>query len=299
MLNFLRGLTSFRALDGTRFYILLILGSVADIFSFLFIFIYITIAFGIVNSTTIDSKNDTIFQIIWAKPYDMAHGTFDHEQDIGLEYIGFFFASLFIIIVMLNLLISILGDSYDKFQLESNKLDYKERIGAVYECEVLLFWRARTEEAHHFAVCDFPTGKGKIGEDDWTGKVFAIQNTMTAIEKKITNSLTSLESNILKELKSMKESAKKEKSGESEWAKKIISKLENLDPKNNSISPLKKQNNSEKKIESNEINENKSENDERSENKSENNESSEKKSVSNESSGKKSENDDSSEQDDE
>ena len=221
MLNFLRGLTSFRALDGTRFYILLILGSVADIFSFLFIFIYITIAFGIVNSTTIDNKNDNLFQIIWAKPYDMAHGTFDHEQDIGLEYIGFFFASLFIIIVMLNLLISILGDSYDKFQLESNKLDYKERIGTVYECEVLFFWRARIEESKIFAVCDYPPGKGKIGEDDWTGKVFAIQRTMTT-------TIDALKCE-------MKDEFKKMNSMQNELEKKIMSKLEALDKRVNPI----------------------------------------------------------------
>lgn len=50
--NFMRGLTGFRAFNWTRFYVRLIFGSVMDIASFLIIFVYITVAFGVINYTS-------------------------------------------------------------------------------------------------------------------------------------------------------------------------------------------------------------------------------------------------------
>ena len=180
-LNFIRGLTGFRAFDGTRFYVRLILGSVLDISSFLYIFIYITVAFGVINYTTGNVDSENIFEIIWIIPYDMAFGNIAHDENLDLGYISFFVASLLVIIVMLNLLISILGDSFGKFQEGSAEIDYMEMIETIYECEVLLFWRASINSKSYFAICDLPWEKP--AQDNITEKLEEMQGKIEGVVK--------------------------------------------------------------------------------------------------------------------
>ena len=61
LLNFIRGLSGFRLFDMTRFYVQLIIRSVKGVFSFLLIFVYSTIAFGVVFYGSESYKDATSF----------------------------------------------------------------------------------------------------------------------------------------------------------------------------------------------------------------------------------------------
>ena len=154
-LNFIRGLTGFRAFSWTRFYVRLILSSVLDITSFFFIFVYMTVSFGVVNFTS-GKVHGTLFEILWTIPYDMAFANYEHDNELDISYTSFLLASLLIIIVMLNLLISILSNSFQNCQISSSELDYMEMIETIFEGEILLFWRKEEVSKAYLAICDVP-----------------------------------------------------------------------------------------------------------------------------------------------
>ena len=58
---------------------------------------------------------------------------------------------------MLNLLISILGDTFGRFEENSEENNYKEMIETIHECEVFLFWKQNSKDKGYFAVCDSPS----------------------------------------------------------------------------------------------------------------------------------------------
>ena len=155
LLTFMRGLTGFRAFSWTRFYVRLILSSVMDIASFLLIFVYIAVCFGVLNFTT-GKVEGSLFEVLWIIPYDTAFSNFNHDKDLDLEYASFLLASLLIIVIMLNLLISILSNSYQQSQIWSSELDHMEMIGTIFEAEILKIWNKDKNAMAFLAICDFP-----------------------------------------------------------------------------------------------------------------------------------------------
>ena len=84
---------------------------------------------------------------------------------------------------MLNLLISILGDSYDLFMLEKTVYDLKEKIGFSLEIQTTLFWNQKYNQSKYIYVLSkaFDDGENN-NNDDWQGKIVYLEKRQ---EKKI------------------------------------------------------------------------------------------------------------------
>ncbi|OMJ67584.1 hypothetical protein SteCoe_35207 [Stentor coeruleus] len=162
-LTLIRGLTAFRCFNGTRYYVHLIISSIRDIKFFLVIFFYSTISFGIINSIT-DANDEFSLQTSWIKSYDMNLGDFSHPKDFSIEYIAFLGASIINVIVMLNLLISVLANSFEKFRTIAAEIDYMEMANVITEVEGLMIFFRRVSESKFFFVCD--ADKKTPGEED-------------------------------------------------------------------------------------------------------------------------------------
>lgn len=187
-LNIIRGLTGFRAFDSTRFFVRLILNCAVNVSAFVFVFIYITLAFGLIN-LTVGGTGSNLFESLWIIPYDMVFGNLDHPEEINLGYITFIIASLLLAILMRSLLVSILGDTYAKFRIKSIELDYQEMMQAIYESEVLLFWRKWKMSRKYFAICDLPVPK----EDELVSyKIDKLRKELGEFEEKVEKSRTEL-----------------------------------------------------------------------------------------------------------
>ena len=185
VLNLLRGITGFRLFNGTRFYIDLILRSLNDIFYFFVMFAYSTFSFGFLFM--ISRQENLSFQSIWAENYDLNFGNYHNEMKNGseiLNYIVYFGATIVNVVLMLNLLISILGDSYDKFQLEQNIVDIKEKAKNCLEIQYMLFWKSRFSELNYIKVCNVAFKNEE--DDDWQGRLKYIDNKLDRIQKEIT-----------------------------------------------------------------------------------------------------------------
>ena len=174
MANFLRGLSGFRAFGSTRFYVRLIIRAVVDVIPFIFIYFYTTISFGMMFwSSDVNSRQDD-FLAIWRSPYELGMGAFNNSDNPDLSYLYFMFTSVINVIIILNLLISVLGNSYDKFQAESFELASIEMTELVLEIETILLCRRKANKRGYIQVCSEVRFEGIT--DEWEGRLKAINN---------------------------------------------------------------------------------------------------------------------------
>ena len=172
--NSFRGLSGFKAFDETRYYTKLILRAIGDIVPFLLVFFYSTLSFGVLyyastlyHGTTIDS--------LWKWSYELNIGSFNNQGIDKLNYFCFMLASIANVIVILNLLISILGNSFDSFQTDSGQIDIYEMGDLIIELETLMFWNRNKNEKRYFNKCE---DLSSLKAANWEGKIKTIMNSI-------------------------------------------------------------------------------------------------------------------------
>jgi hypothetical protein len=143
LISFIRGLTAFRCFDGTRYYSRLVFNSIINIRSFLVIVFYSTVGFGFIRRIyNLDSGDESLNFgdfIVSALNEDLQ--TPDPVTGFEFEYIIYLVAGTINIIVILNLLISVLGKSFEEFNLTRNENDYREMAESIFEIESIMFYR--------------------------------------------------------------------------------------------------------------------------------------------------------------
>ena len=179
-MTFLRGMTGFRCFDASRFYVRLIFRSLDDIKSFIMIFFYSTLAFGII---TFSLSGGTVISLseLWIASYDMNLGQSNHSNELNLQYLIFLLASICNVIIMLNLLISILGDSYDRFQVSALEIDYIEMTEALREIEITMnLFNHDKSKCGYLTACDFSIEQGLLNMNEWEGKILLTEKHIKA-----------------------------------------------------------------------------------------------------------------------
>lgn len=196
LLNVIRGLTGFRAFDKTRYYIKLILISLSNIKFFMIIFIYTTMSFGLLSSkSSKESGGDFDYKYLWIYPFSLTAGDASQmfSDNFELKYLSFCLALIINIILMLNMLISILGDAFDEFQLKSEIFDYSEIAQVLLEIEQIKSLFSPVCVYKYLHICDDPY---RTKGNGWTGKVLfttsEIEKTRKIIEDKISRFESSL-----------------------------------------------------------------------------------------------------------
>lgn len=192
IVNFFRGLSAFRAFDSTRFYTRLILRAFSEAIPFLLVFFYSTLAFGVIYLAA-DFSGDYTLASIWSVPYELSMGNFDNNNDNVLMYSGFIIASIVNVIIILNLLISILGDSFESFQAEAIEIDTLEMVELVIELETLMSWNRELSEKMYFQTCEDLVGEGN---KEWEGRLKAVFTMIESVKTESTERFDALERKI-------------------------------------------------------------------------------------------------------
>ena len=84
---------------------------------------------------------------------------------------------------MLNLLISILGDSFDKFHQASSEIDVKEMIEVILQIESIYLWKRPFKDRYYIHVCEEIKIDGEF--DEWEGKIKVIEKKIDNVSKQI------------------------------------------------------------------------------------------------------------------
>ena len=192
ILSFIRGISGFRVFEPTRFYVKLILHSISRVVPFMIIFAYSTYGFGVIFSKA-KIKNDdySTFDYYWKMPFDLSMGSFDSDTNYEMHYVCFMITSIINVIIMLNLLISILGDAFDEFQVENVELDQIEKLEGILEVEKMYSRFTQKDESKYIHICDKISYERQ--EDDWQGKVRAFENKITKLSQKIDDEFIKME----------------------------------------------------------------------------------------------------------
>jgi WD40 repeat protein len=182
-LNMLRGMAGFRTFSPTRYYLQLLIQSIKSIRWFLLIYVYTTFSAGLL-SVVIKDDLDFSFKTLWISPYGLTAGETDGMTSDSADFKYFTFCiTVFVnIILMLNMIISILGDSFDEFQLNAMYYDFKERTNVIFEIEQILGIFNREERFDFLHIC---VNSDEADENSWRGKVLDIQVGIKDIGKKI------------------------------------------------------------------------------------------------------------------
>ncbi|CAG9318583.1 unnamed protein product [Blepharisma stoltei] len=162
MTNFLRGLVYFRTFDKTRFYVRLIIKAAFDTLTFLLILLYSTFGFAVLY---IASSSKLDLRSAWKLSFELDMGAFNNDGANWIEYWIFSLASIINVILMLNLLISILGKSFDDFQQSQESMDYKEMLDVIIEFESLMYWARKTGKRTYLQKCDYFKQRREKKED--------------------------------------------------------------------------------------------------------------------------------------
>jgi len=132
LLSFLQSLVIFQ----TRHYIGLIEAVTVDIVPFFVILIYFVLGYCTVMATT----NDLNFVDSFKGAYELILGDFDTSNMSDLQWLIFFFGAIFNVIMTLNLLISIISESFDKISFTSKEAETRTRMELILEVEECMFW---------------------------------------------------------------------------------------------------------------------------------------------------------------
>lgn len=156
----LRGISYFRLFDQTRYLINLLSEVFKDMTSFIILLTYSTYSFALIyfimvnNILTITNHEEPKpFSEYIAVAYLLNLGDFDTESYGPFEWVVFFFASVINPLIMLNLLISLMGDTFGRVKEGQEIADIKELTGMVIEGEYLLFCKRNSGNKKLFQVC--------------------------------------------------------------------------------------------------------------------------------------------------
>ena len=140
-LSMIRGITLFRLFYNTRYMISLLSQVLKSLTAFSCVLIYSTISFALLSKTVGDDESKYAFLHQISHIYALQIGAFEVNDDWhGLRWVIFISATIIELIIMMNLLISLLGDTYSGVEEVAEVEDLKQLIEIILEIENLYFW---------------------------------------------------------------------------------------------------------------------------------------------------------------
>jgi len=180
-LSWVRGVMFFRLFEGTRYIINLLVEVIKDMGSFLFLLIYSTLGFAFIFISIDYNNSKGSFESFVGMSWTLALGEFDTEDFSVLQYVCFFIATIVNPLIMLNLLISIMGDTYDRVQESVVVADKKELVGLILAGETLLYWRRNKCNLEFLQMCEIEETREE--GNSWLGKVRELKTRITGTQK--------------------------------------------------------------------------------------------------------------------
>ena len=163
--SMVRGISYFRMFDNTRYMINLLSEVFKDMISFIVLLTYSTFSFALIYFIMVNNvlkfssdipeeeKVELPFTSYLTTAYLLNLGDFNTDGYGLFEWIIFFCASVINPLIMMNLLISIMGDTYGRVKEEQEIADMKELTEMVIEGEYLLFCKRHQGRKTYTQIC--------------------------------------------------------------------------------------------------------------------------------------------------
>lgn len=204
LITWMRGVTYFRIFSPTRYLINLLFEVLTDIPAFLVIFFYTITAFSFIFYSLLEDNRDQNFYVTFVDTYSTTLGNTSTEGYSQLEWLFYVLITLFNFIIMLNLLISILSDTYNRVKEQEIIADGQELASMILEVELMLFWRSDMNEKEYIHLCRDQSAEEASEEKFVMTKLKSMTIKCFDYEKAAINSLTTIQ-NMKNDIKSQNE----------------------------------------------------------------------------------------------
>ena len=185
LFSWFRGISHFRVFTSTRYLVNLLSEVVKDILPFLVLLFYFTLAFTFMNLSLQEGNSYSSFSLI-SDTFLLNFGDFSISPNTGSwNWVCFVISSLVNFLIMVNLLISIIGDTYDKVQAYRQIADRREMAQIILEVEYLMIWK-RNENKKSF-IHLLKEDSLNEEEESWQGKVKELQDFIGTIRESVDN----------------------------------------------------------------------------------------------------------------
>ena len=198
ILVFFRGITYFGLFEPTRYMVDLLNEVIADMLGFLFILAYSVCSFSIIfyaiynpvtdggdsnpNIGNNTAPDQGILQSVFISYLVMLGNNFSYAP--SLYTIVFIFSTIINPIILLNLVISIMGDTFNRVEQSREISNYKELAGMVLEAEQLLYW-VKSDDLCYLQSCK--STPDSVIPDPVLSKFKKASLRMTSIEENLQN----------------------------------------------------------------------------------------------------------------
>jgi hypothetical protein len=119
--------------------------------------------------------------------YELDMGAFGTENYDLLDWICFVFASIVNIIIMLNLLISILGDAFSRVSEKADEADATEMLHIIVELETLMVWKRNSGTRNYLQKVDVL--EEKVENKAIEAEVKNLQRYIKLLDQKLINKI--------------------------------------------------------------------------------------------------------------
>jgi hypothetical protein len=195
ILCWVKGILYFRMFDMTRYFVTMIGDILVDSLGFTTIFFYSIVCFANLFQLILNDP-DASYLSLFENTFETIFGGGNllevKTQSDKAKWLIFFFTTLVVTVIMLNLLISIIGDTYDRVQMQSAETSNKIKISMIHEIEKMFFWKRNSGSEKYMIICD----KIEAESTDWEGKVKTIVQEINLIEKSQTDYFRTLISKV-------------------------------------------------------------------------------------------------------
>lgn len=185
--TWVRGVVYFRIFESTRYLSRLLYEVVVDFRAFLFVLAYTTLSLCFITMVMDRNFGETAFEDNIFIAYKLNLGDVNDVYTEKFSYIMFAVVTTMIIInpiIMLNLLISIIGDTFERVQSTRVVADMKELCEMVIEVERLLFWRRNNDQKHYIQICNSKE-EDEQPEEAWEGLIIELDKKLTFVKDNI------------------------------------------------------------------------------------------------------------------
>ena len=127
------------------------------------------------------------FKTLWMDSYSLNFGNFEAQDqyNFSFETIAYMLATIVNVILMLNLLISILGDSYSNFQTDRILIDYSEKASVILEIQKMFFWVGNVTENKYFHVLCSSTAADE--DETMDERITGIETSLDNLHEELSN----------------------------------------------------------------------------------------------------------------
>lgn len=175
ILTWVRGISYFRIFDTTRYLIRLLRESINSLYGFTTFMLYTIWGFTMYYKAQAAQDNDSGIESFIFTSYNMVLGTVENTPVDIIQWISMTLAIILLNISIGNIMISLIGDAYEKVQTDALSADTQELLEMIIEVENMAFIRRNNNKTLYFQTLDWNfTDK----PDSWEGKIRKIKNSL-------------------------------------------------------------------------------------------------------------------------